>query len=165
MGGFRPTRGRERAVVQLRTAAARVAASQLLAALKLPPPQVPEEVAPQGIALLAAAVAAAVVAADKALSELDAKGRKDVKKALRGGLKQAAAAGIAGGRADFDEQLKTLKADAAAAEAAAMDARAPFSWADGPLVTAMRRGDMILVDEINLAEDAVLERLNRQVMS
>jgi midasin len=25
----------------------------------------------------------------------------------------------------------------------------------------MRRGDMILIDEINLAEDAVLERLNR----
>jgi midasin len=33
---------------------------------------------------------------------------------------------------------------------------------DGPLVTAMRRGDIILIDEINLAEDAVLERLNRQ---
>ena len=28
-------------------------------------------------------------------------------------------------------------------------------------LTAMRCGDMILVDEINLAEDAVLERLNR----
>lgn len=26
---------------------------------------------------------------------------------------------------------------------------------------AMREGDMILIDEINLAEDAVLERLNR----
>lgn len=25
----------------------------------------------------------------------------------------------------------------------------------------MKRGDMILVDELNLAEDAVLERLNR----
>ena len=33
-----------------------------------------------------------------------------------------------------------------------------------PLLTwrqAMKRGDMILVDELNLAEDAVLERLNR----
>lgn len=29
------------------------------------------------------------------------------------------------------------------------------------LLQAMRRGDMILVDELNLAEDAVLERLNR----
>ncbi len=51
--------------------------------------------------------------------------------------------------------------DGAAAASAAAEARAPFAWVDGPLVTAMRRGDMILVDEINLAEDAVLERLNR----
>lgn len=45
--------------------------------------------------------------------------------------------------------------------ASAAAARTPFVWADGPLVTAMRQGDMILIDEINLAEDAVLERLNR----
>ncbi len=44
---------------------------------------------------------------------------------------------------------------------AAASARAPFEWADGPLVTAMRQGDIILIDELNLAEDAVLERLNR----
>lgn len=44
---------------------------------------------------------------------------------------------------------------------AAGSARAPFEWADGPLVTAMRQGDVILIDELNLAEDAVLERLNR----
>ena len=47
-------------------------------------------------------------------------------------------------------------------EAAAV-ARAPFEWADGPLVTAMRQGDIILIDELNLAEDAVLERLNRSM--
>ena len=34
-------------------------------------------------------------------------------------------------------------------------------WADGPLVQAMKAGDALLIDEINLAEDAVLERLNR----
>jgi hypothetical protein len=28
----------------------------------------------------------------------------------------------------------------------------------------MRRGDMILIDELNLAEDAVLERLNRRAL-
>lgn len=39
--------------------------------------------------------------------------------------------------------------------------RAPFEWVDGPLVTAMREGSILLIDEINLAEDAVLERLNR----
>lgn len=48
---------------------------------------------------------------------------------------------------------------------AAACARAPFEWADGPLVTAMRQGDIILIDELNLAEDAVLERLNRSVQS
>ena len=46
---------------------------------------------------------------------------------------------------------------------AAATVRAPFAWEDGPLVTAMRAGDIILIDELNLAEDAVLERLNRCV--
>lgn len=35
-----------------------------------------------------------------------------------------------------------------------------FEWVDGPLITAMRNGEMILLDELSLAEDAVLERLN-----
>lgn len=35
-----------------------------------------------------------------------------------------------------------------------------FEWADGPLVMAMKHGDLLLLDEISLAEDAVLERLN-----
>jgi MoxR-like ATPase len=35
-----------------------------------------------------------------------------------------------------------------------------FEWSDGPLVKAVKAGDMILLDEISLAEDAVLERLN-----
>ncbi|CAM9377533.1 unnamed protein product, partial [Scytosiphon promiscuus] len=35
-----------------------------------------------------------------------------------------------------------------------------FEWVDGPLVTAMRNGELILLDELSLAEDAVLERLN-----
>ncbi|ELA41436.1 uncharacterized protein VICG_01541 [Vittaforma corneae ATCC 50505] len=33
-------------------------------------------------------------------------------------------------------------------------------WMDGPLVKAMNDGDAFLIDEINLAEDSVLERLN-----
>jgi midasin len=39
--------------------------------------------------------------------------------------------------------------------------RAPFEWVDGPLLQAMKSGDILLIDEINLANDAVLERLNR----
>ena len=35
-----------------------------------------------------------------------------------------------------------------------------FEWADGVLVEAMRAGGAFLVDEISLAEDSVLERLN-----
>jgi midasin (ATPase involved in ribosome maturation) len=39
--------------------------------------------------------------------------------------------------------------------------KALFAWYDGPLVQAMKRGDLFLIDEISLAEDSVLERLNR----
>ncbi|KAJ3690228.1 hypothetical protein LUZ61_019392 [Rhynchospora tenuis] len=35
-----------------------------------------------------------------------------------------------------------------------------FLWQDGPLVEAMKAGDFFLVDEISLADDSVLERLN-----
>ncbi|KAI0357543.1 midasin [Trametes cingulata] len=37
---------------------------------------------------------------------------------------------------------------------------AMFEWRDGPLVEAMRQGDVFLLDEISLADDSVLERLN-----
>ncbi|CCL98515.1 uncharacterized protein FIBRA_00514 [Fibroporia radiculosa] len=35
-----------------------------------------------------------------------------------------------------------------------------FQWYDGPLVESMRDGDIFLLDEISLADDSVLERLN-----
>lgn len=35
-----------------------------------------------------------------------------------------------------------------------------FEWHDGPLVDAMAAGDVFLLDEISLADDSVLERLN-----
>lgn len=35
-----------------------------------------------------------------------------------------------------------------------------FEWIDGPLVSAMKHGRAVLIDEINMAEDAVIERLN-----
>ncbi|KAJ2157991.1 AAA ATPase midasin [Coemansia sp. RSA 552] len=35
-----------------------------------------------------------------------------------------------------------------------------FAWHDGPLVQALKQGDMFLMDELNLADDSVLERLN-----
>ena len=38
--------------------------------------------------------------------------------------------------------------------------KALFEWSDGPLVKAMKSGQLMLLDEMSLAEDAVLERLN-----
>ena len=35
-----------------------------------------------------------------------------------------------------------------------------FEWVDGPLIEAMQNGDLFLADEISLADDSVLERLN-----
>ncbi len=35
-----------------------------------------------------------------------------------------------------------------------------FEWCDGPLVLAMKEGAAFLIDEISLADDSVLERLN-----
>ena len=35
-----------------------------------------------------------------------------------------------------------------------------FEWHDGPLIEAMHKGDVFLLDEISLADDSVLERLN-----
>ena len=39
-------------------------------------------------------------------------------------------------------------------------AKSLFIWKDGPLIDAMRSGDCFLLDEISLADDSVLERLN-----
>lgn len=35
-----------------------------------------------------------------------------------------------------------------------------FTWHDGPLIQSMKQGGLFLLDEISLAEDSVLERLN-----
>ncbi|KAI3975195.1 hypothetical protein MKX01_020596 [Papaver californicum] len=35
-----------------------------------------------------------------------------------------------------------------------------FTWQDGPLIEAMKGGHLFLIDEISLADDSVLERLN-----
>lgn len=35
-----------------------------------------------------------------------------------------------------------------------------FAWSDGVVISAMKSGSPLLIDEISLAEDSVLERLN-----
>jgi midasin len=51
------------------------------------------------------------------------------------------------------ERLRVYKLEAAQCEAL-------FEWHDGPLVHAMRQGGVLLLDELSLADDSVLERLN-----
>ena len=56
--------------------------------------------------------------------------------------------------ADFIGSLRPVRTREAIAEGRL------FEWMDGPLVQAVRRGEYMLLDEISLADDAVLERLN-----
>jgi midasin len=58
---------------------------------------------------------------------------------------------------EVDESFKSLVDDI---EELGRRYNSLFEWSDGPLVHAMKTGDMMLLDEMSLAEDAVLERLN-----
>ncbi|ERF75124.1 hypothetical protein EPUS_07813 [Endocarpon pusillum Z07020] len=60
-------------------------------------------------------------------------------------------------RADLSRNGDPLNLDIKASIA---HSRSLFQWADGSLVVAMKRGEPFLLDEISLAEDSVLERLN-----
>jgi midasin len=58
------------------------------------------------------------------------------------------------GGADTPEDLRQR------IESGQLRAKSLFEWADGSLVHAMKDGQYFLLDEISLAEDSVLERLN-----
>ena len=71
----------------------------------------------------------------------------------------AAASGHPLVRINLSEQsdmMDLLGADLPAAGGGA----AEFAWADGPLLSALRAGAWVLLDELNLAPQAVLEGLN-----
>jgi midasin (ATPase involved in ribosome maturation) len=59
-----------------------------------------------------------------------------------------------------EKQLEVLTGYISSIECLFKRYTALFEWSDGPLVQAMKAGDFLLLDEISLAEDAVLERLN-----
>ena len=59
------------------------------------------------------------------------------------------------------ESLATLEGQAAELKALGERCNALFVWQDGPLLTAMRRGELLLIDEISLAEDAVRKEARR----
>ncbi len=58
------------------------------------------------------------------------------------------------------EEIESLKSLVQEIEILARRYNSLFEWSDGPLVNAMKSGQMLLLDEMSLAEDAVLERLN-----
>ena len=58
---------------------------------------------------------------------------------------------------DLDQQLRSRLEDI---HRRLLRLHSIFEWHDGPLVEAMHRGDVFLLDEISLADDSVLERLN-----
>ncbi len=113
-------------------------------------------------ALSSAAAPAPAPAPQPAPKGSKAKAKAAAAAAAAAAAEAAAAAATAAPAVAWAAELEAVRLAVAAALQAAQAACAPFMWVDGPLVTAMRRGDMILVDEINLADDAVLERLNRQ---
>lgn len=171
LGGFRPARGRAAAVTAFVTALAAAAGCRLVREAGAPVPTVP--VSEPGAAEIETALTAlqGTVSAVSAWVEDRCRSLREEAEAAEAAAasgkgpqaKKAKkeAAGKVGEAARLERELEELRAQAAVAAAAGAAARVPFQWVDGPLVTAMRRGDMILVDEINLAEDAVLERLNR----
>lgn len=72
----------------------------------------------------------------------------------------APTAGESTGVADHVQEISTLERELVSLKALSVRTKGLFEWVDGPLVTAMRRGELFLLDELSLAEDAVLERLN-----
>ena len=59
-----------------------------------------------------------------------------------------------------DESNDIGKEDVALIDEKIKNSSALFEWMDGPLIQAMKLGDFFLLDEISLADDSVLERLN-----
>ncbi|KAG5360561.1 Midasin [Yarrowia sp. B02] len=54
----------------------------------------------------------------------------------------------------FSDETKTAVVTSRAAQ------KTLFTWSDGSLIQALKQGDFFLLDEISLADDSVLERLN-----
>jgi hypothetical protein len=126
--------------------------SPIFHAAGVPPPRLPDSLDPFSITQALSSLSSTASAALKATG------------APLGLVNSVAAAGQErSAKADSPEvrpESSKLAAAVAAAAAAAASARMPFEWNDGPLVVAMKTGGMLLIDEINLADDAVLERLN-----
>jgi midasin len=61
---------------------------------------------------------------------------------------------------DFFGSIRPVRATDASSSPSDTTSTQLFEWQDGPLVVALRDGQDFLIDEISLADDSVLERLN-----
>lgn len=141
LGGLRPARGR---AFQVQTLSERTCALESgLGAMV-------------GEAAITASAAATAAAAAATSASSDDPTQDEVVAALEQRIEAAATVvelAPAAEQAALQEEVVALRE-------LAVQCKALFVWEDGPLLTAMRNGDILLVDEISLADDAVLERLN-----
>ncbi|CAI5953539.1 unnamed protein product, partial [Closterium sp. NIES-65] len=121
----------------------------------------------EGTAAAAAAAAAEAEAGGRVSTKKQRKkAMKKAAKAEAAAIAKAAAAAaaeatVAAGWNDATQQtLEELEGLLEELEEVGGHWRALFEWVDGPLVRAMRCGDVVMLDEISLADDSVLERLN-----
>jgi midasin len=157
VGGLRPARGRSLALAELTRRVEDAEAAVAAAALAL-------------LAGVAMDGDMAEDAASPAPDEMDPVGslRHRAERAIRSAsaASEALGRGASEGRlpvcpvAQSEADLGRALVDLAAVVEELRSSDALFVWVDGPLLTAMRTGQMLLIDEISLAEDSVLERLN-----
>jgi midasin len=167
LGGFRPTRRRDKDLTQLHAVAQGLIASPAWRVCGAGvPTHLPGAAADAGspaeveqlLQALTGEVKRLMVVLQTAVQLQEQQGGAQADAAAPAAVAAAAAA-----PGQLQQLLQELSSGLAALREAAAAARAPFGWEDGPLVVAMRAGQLLLVDELNLAEDAVLERLNRWV--
>lgn len=147
LGGLRPLRGRKLIFTNLvnkaREIVGEISGMDLFCSVVIPNYLKSEDSRPPDN------IAPAMSALSKDVRALVSKDMKIVKKRkLENGGSE--------GMADLDRLNKMLdELDSLVQQHASL-----FEWVDGPLVSAMRTGNLFLLDEMSLAEDAVLERLN-----
>lgn len=165
LGGLRPLRGRkiimENLVEKMRIVVSNIEDKDAFASISIPDYlKCDTEKAPDNASTAIACLAKEVrSAAAKCASTVQTNNNEIAKPARfekRRKLENGGAKEITNGDVDISRLTEILdEVDALAQHHASL-----FEWVDGPLVGAMRKGHLFLLDEMSLAEDAVLERLN-----
>jgi midasin len=165
LGGLRPLRGRKiimkNMVEKMRIVVSNIEDKDAFASISIPNYlKGDSEKAPDNASAAIACLSKEVRSAGlKCASNVHTNSNENVKPARfekRRKLENGGAKEISNGDVDISRLTELLdEVDVLAQHHASL-----FEWVDGPLVGAMRKGHLFLLDEMSLAEDAVLERLN-----